>query len=69
MNELDSDGNPPKFVYGDRVLVLPLDLMATVIRQQKCYDGIGYWFWGNVKLIYDDGVTGISNSWQLKKVV
>lgn len=65
--ELDSSGNPPKFVAGERVTVLPLKLEATVIRQMKSYDGDES-FWGNVTLQYDDGAVGVSNSWQLKKV-
>lgn len=64
----DSDENDPKFLPGDRVYVGPVAMEATVIKQQKCYDGIDYWFWGNVELLYDDGVKGISNSWQLRKL-
>ena len=67
MNELDSDGNPPKFYPGDRVFVEPLKMEATVIEQLMCYDYPEY-FWGNVKLKYDDGATGTSHSWQLKKL-
>lgn len=59
----------PTFMSGERVYVCPLQLEATVIRQQKCYDGPGCdHFWGNVELLYDDGVKGVSNSWQLKKL-
>ena len=57
----------PKFKQGDRVCVLPLKMEATVIRQIKHYDGDEE-FWGNVELQYDDGIKGISNSWQLEKL-
>lgn len=57
----------PTYKEGERVYVLPLKMEATVIRQQKCYDGSEV-FWGNVDLIYDDGVKGVSHSWQLKKL-
>jgi hypothetical protein len=59
--------NEPTFLSGDRVLVVPLNLEATVIRQLKQYDG-SEWFWGNVEVEYDDKVKGVSNSWQLKKL-
>lgn len=57
----------PPFKSGERVYVLPLKMEATVIRQQKCYDYPDE-FWGNVELLYDDGIKGTSNSWQLKKL-
>jgi hypothetical protein len=63
-DNMDSDGNPPMFVNGDRVYVTCNKMYATIIRQQKSYDGPGYWIWGNVELMYDDGITGVSNSWQ-----
>jgi hypothetical protein len=66
--EIDEDGKPAPFQMGDRVLVLPNKMEATVIRQQRCYDGPGQFFWGNVDLIYDDGIRGVCNSWQLKKL-
>lgn len=31
------------------------------------YDAEGD-FWGNVMVVYDDGIGGISNSWQLEKI-
>lgn len=67
MTKLDSNGDPPKFYAGDRVFVHPLNMEATVIEQQLHWD-YPESFWGNVKLIYDDGVTGTSNCWQLKKL-
>ena len=67
MNDLDSNGNPPKFVKGDRVLVLPNNLKATVIRQRMHYD-MNEEFWGNLELLYDDGVTGSSHSWQVERI-
>jgi len=57
----------PKFVAGDRVYVGPNKMEATVIQQIKHYDGSEV-FWGNVELLYDDGVKGISNCWQLQKL-
>lgn len=65
--ELDSCGKPATFFHGDRVYVLPLKMEATVVEQYLTYD-CGTTFWGNVKLVYDDGIVGISNSWQLKHI-
>ena len=65
--KIDSYGNPPKFIAGDRVLVKPNNMEATVVVQQLHHDGSES-FWGNVQLIYDDGVGGQSNSWQLNKL-
>lgn len=59
--------NAPQYKEGDRVYVTPLDMEATVIKQQLTYDYPDC-FWGNVELQYDDGVKGVSNSWQLKKI-
>ena len=67
-DEIDGNGNLPKFNPGDRVFVLPNKMNATVIRQRKSYDGPDYWFWGNVELLYDDGVRGICNNWQIEHV-
>ena len=64
---LDSEGNPPKFYSGDRVLVLPNKMKATVIRQVLHYD-MNESFWGNLELVYDDGVKGTSNCWQVEKI-
>lgn len=64
---VDSEGNIATFQPGDRVYVMPNKMYATVLKQQMCYDGVELWFWGNVELIYDDGVKGTSNSWQLEK--
>ena len=65
--ELDCRGHPPKFLRGDRVLVLPLDMEATVIEQLMTYDYPEY-FWGNVRVRYDDNLEGTSQSWQLRKL-
>lgn len=65
--EIDSEGRGPEYYKGQRVYVAPLNQEATVIKQILHYDGPES-FWGNVQLQYDDGVKGISNSWQLKKV-
>ena len=67
MSKLDSDGNPPKFNSGDRVYVMPLKMEATVIEQILSWD-YPESFWGNVRLRYDDGIEGVSNSWQITKV-
>lgn len=64
---IDSSGQPPKFLVGDRVLVGPNGMEATVIFQRLHYDG-DETFWGNVLVEYDDGIRGTSNSWQLKKL-
>lgn len=65
--QIDSSGRGPEYHPGDRVLVKPNKLQATVIRQILTYD-YPESFWGNVVLEYDDGVTGISNNWQLEKL-
>jgi hypothetical protein len=55
----------PTFNEGDRVYVVPLKMEATVIKQIKHYDS-GHEFYGNVELIYDDGVKAISHGWQVE---
>lgn len=65
--EVDSNGNGPMWKPGERVWVAPLKMEATVIQQRLSYDGEES-FWGNVELLYDDGVKGISNNWQIMKV-
>ena len=64
----DSNGKGPEYKQGDRVYVNPLKMQATVIRQILHYD-YPESFWGNLELLYDDGVTGTSNSWQCSRVV
>lgn len=64
---IDSNGNPPKFLKGERVYVHPNRLYATVIEQTLHYD-YPESFWGNVLLQYDDGIKGTSHSWQIEKV-
>lgn len=63
----DSGGNLPKFYSGDRVVVLPNKMKATVIRQVLHYD-MNESFWGNLELVYDDGVKGISHCWQVRRI-
>ena len=65
--KLDSNGNPSPYKSGDRVYVIPNKMEATVIEQILHYDYPEY-FWGNLILKYDDGVEGISNSWQCRRV-
>lgn len=55
------------FNKGDRVFVLPLKIEATVIEQHTIYDG-DHQYPGNVVVIYDDGIKGTTNAWQLKKL-
>lgn len=57
----------PEFKEGDRVYVAANKMEATVIKQQLSWDYPDC-FWGNVELLYDDGVKGVSNSWQVVKV-
>lgn len=64
---LDSNNKPASYNKGDRVYVLPLNMEATVIKQILHYDG-NESFWGNLELEYDDGLKGISNSWQCKRI-
>ena len=68
MKKVDSKGCKPLWKKGDRVYVSPLKMEATIIEQMLHYDGSES-FWGNVRLMYDDGVEGTSNSWQIMKVV
>ena len=63
--ERDSEGKTRRWFIGDRVLVGPNGMIATVIKQRLHHDGSESFF-GNVDLMYDDGVKGESNSWQLK---
>jgi hypothetical protein len=63
----EEDIGEPEFKEGDRVWVAPLSMEATVIRQRKSYDGPDV-FWGNVEVVFDDGMKGLSNSWQLMKL-
>jgi hypothetical protein len=64
---IDSEGRGPTFIEGDRVWVNPLRMEATVVRQILHFD-YPESFWGNVELVYDDGVKGTSNCWQLEKL-
>ena len=59
--------HPPPFEAGDRVLVLPNNMEATVLEQCLTYD-YPETFWGNTIVKYDDGITGSSNSWQLRLI-
>jgi hypothetical protein len=65
--ELDCYGRPPSFIKDERVWVPCVKMHATVIEQMMCYDYPEY-FWGNVKVMFDDGVPGTCNSWQLVKL-
>lgn len=65
---IDSEGRGPQYQPGERVWVAPLGVEATVIEQILSWD-YPESFWGNVQLQYDDGVTGVSNSWQLARVI
>ena len=63
--ERDSEGKTRRWFIGDRVLVGPNGMMATVVKQRLHFDYPDSFF-GNVDLMYDDGVKGECNSWQLK---
>ena len=64
---VDTNGNGPMWKPGERVWVAPLKMEATVIQQSLSYDGEES-FWGNVELLYDDGVKGNSNNWQIMRI-
>ena len=66
--QVDSNGHGPSWRQGERAWVAPLKVEATVVEQRLSYDGEES-FWGNVELVYDDGVKGVSNSWQLVRIV
>lgn len=66
--QVDSNGHGPSWRAGERAWVAPFRVEATVVEQQLSYDGDES-FWGNVELVYDDGVKGVSNSWQLVRIV
>lgn len=68
MKRIDSKGLKPMWKKGDRIYVTPLKKEATIIEQILHHDGTES-FWGNVRVRYDDGVEGVSNSWQIMKVV
>lgn len=57
MSELDGTGRPAAFKPGDRVIVVPMALAATVIRQHSN---------GGVDLVYEGGARGYSSASQLK---
>lgn len=59
--------DPAPFQPGDRVYVKPTKMEATVIRQHRHWDYPDS-FWGNVELVYNDGLKGISHSWQVEKI-
>ncbi|MEM2159579.1 MAG: hypothetical protein QXN55_01340 [Candidatus Nitrosotenuis sp.] len=65
--QLDSDGKPATFLPGERVWVPCVKMHATVINQILFYD-CGESFWGNVKVMFADGIPGTCNSWQLVKL-
>lgn len=68
MKQVDSQGKQSEYKQGDRVWVGPMKMQATVIRQVLHWD-YPETFWGNLELLYDDGVKATSNSWQCSKVV
>lgn len=65
--EIDCEGKYAEFNPGDRVYVHPMKQEATVIKQILHYD-MNDSFWGNLQLQYDDGIKGISHSWQCERV-
>lgn len=68
MTDVDSEGNHAEFLPGDRVFVIPAKMEATVIRQTLHYD-CGESFWGNLELMFDDGIKGSCHCWQVKKLL
>lgn len=64
--KLDSNGEPAPFEPGTRVYVIPLKMWATVVEQTLHHD-CGETFWGNLALLYDDGIMGTSHCWQVKR--
>ena len=68
IKDLDDNGHGPSWRAGERAWVAPLRVEATVIQQRLSFDG-NESFWGNVELLYDDGAKGVSNSWQLVRIV
>lgn len=60
---IDEDGKGPSFIKGDKVMVIP-NGMEAIVEVQYLIEGQ----WGNVLVRYMDGVKGISNPWQLKKI-
>lgn len=64
---LDSDGRSATYLPGDRVIVLPVKLEATVVTQVLHHD-CGETFWGNIEVVFDDGTKGTCNGWQAKKL-
>lgn len=65
--ELDSNGNPAPLQPGDRVVFIPWKIEGTVIKQTLHYD-CDETFWGNLKLMMDNGNRVECNCWQTKKV-
>lgn len=63
----DSNGRHAEYKPGDRVYVSPARMEATVIEQVLHHDGSES-FWGNLRVRYDDGIEGISHSWQCARV-
>jgi signal peptidase I len=53
---------------GDKVLVFPSKQKATVIHQYTWTEGEEF-FYGNVRLKYEDGTVGETNSWKCKKMI
>jgi hypothetical protein len=62
-----NNDDPAPFQPGDRVYVAPAKMEAAVIRQIRHYDGPESW-WGNLELMYDDGIKGTSHCWQVKRI-
>ena len=68
MKRVDSRGLRPMWKKGDRVYVTLQKKEATIIEQILHHEGTES-FWGNVRILYDDGTEGTSNCWQIMKVV
>ncbi len=68
---VDSEGNGPNMPPGTRVVFMPDrddTKLGTIERQILHHDG-GESFWGNVRVLMDDGRYIEANCWQCKKVL
>ena len=45
---------------------MPRKEVVTVIRQILHYD-TDEMFWGNIEILFDDGVSGTCNAWQVRE--
>lgn len=65
--KLDSNGKPADFTFGDRVLLIPHNIQATVVSQTLHYDS-GETFWGNLNIIDDEHNAITCHCWQVHRI-